>query len=109
MSAAVSLTPAAAEHVRGQIDARGHGVGVRLGVKTSGCSGLSYVLEFVDEVQPEDTVFNTHGVQLVVDEKSLLYLDGTELDLVREGLNTGLKFNNPNAKASCSCGESFAV
>ncbi len=105
----VSLTAAAARHVRGQLDGRGRGEGIRLGVTTSGCSGMAYVLEFVDEPAPEDEVFEGHGVKVFIDPKSLVYLEGTELDLVREGLNEGLEFRNPNVSAECGCGESFAV
>jgi iron-sulfur cluster assembly protein len=106
---AVSLTEAAARHVTRYLARRGKGVGVRLGVKTTGCSGLAYKLEYVDEVAPEDIVFENHGVKLLVDPKSLAYIDGTELDFVREGLNEGFKFNNPNVRGECGCGESFNV
>lgn len=106
---AISMTAAAADHVRRHLKNRGKGVGIRLGVRTSGCSGLSYVLEFVDETQPEDEVFEFNDVKLLVDPKSLLYLDGTELDFVRDGLNEGFSFNNPNVKEACGCGESFHV
>jgi iron-sulfur cluster assembly protein len=105
----ITLTEAAAEHVQGFLANRGKGVGLRLGVKTTGCSGMAYVLEFADEVNPEDQVFEDHGVKVIVDPKSLLYLDGTELDYTREGLNEGFKFNNPNVKGECGCGESFTV
>ncbi|WP_457668891.1 iron-sulfur cluster assembly protein IscA [Thiolapillus sp.] len=106
----ISLTETAAERVRAFLDNRGKGIGVRLAVKTSGCSGMAYVIEFVDELDEEnDVVFEDHGVKLIVDKKSLLYLDGTEVDYGKEGLNEGFKFNNPNAKASCGCGESFTV
>ena len=106
---AISLSEAAARHVSKYLGKRGKGVGVRLGVKTTGCSGLAYQLEYVDEVAPEDVVFDTHGVKLMIDPKSLAYLDGTELDYVREGLNEGFKFNNPNVKDACGCGQSFSV
>jgi iron-sulfur cluster assembly protein len=105
----VSLTPAAAKHVTKYLTKRGKGVGVRLGVKTTGCSGLAYKLEYVDEVLAEDALFETEGVKLMVDPKSLAYLDGTTLDYVREGLNEGFKFNNPNERDRCGCGESFRV
>lgn len=105
----VTLTEAAASRVRGFLQARGSGVGVRLGITTSGCSGFAYVLEFVDELAPDDRVFEDRGVKVVVDEKSLLYLDGTELDYGREGLNEGFRFNNPNVRDQCGCGESFTV
>jgi iron-sulfur cluster assembly protein len=105
----ITLTEAAASHVRKFLTNRGKGEGLRIGVKTSGCSGMAYVLEFVDQVGPEDQVFEDQGVKLVVDPKSLIYLDGTQLDYTREGLNEGFKFNNPNVKSSCGCGESFNV
>ncbi|MEN9775937.1 MAG: iron-sulfur cluster assembly protein IscA [Pseudomonadota bacterium] len=106
---AVTLTEAAARHVSRYIDRRGKGVGVRLGVRTTGCSGLAYKLEYADQFMPEDLRFESFGVTVLVDPKSLAYLDGTELDFVREGLNEGFKFNNPNVKAECGCGESFQV
>ena len=106
---AVTLTDRAAQHVQRYIEKRGKGIGLRLGVKTTGCSGLAYKLEFADEPKPEDNVFETNGVRVLIDPKSLAYLDGTELDFVREGLNEGFKFNNPNEKDRCGCGESFNV
>jgi len=106
---AISMTPAAEEHVARHLAGRGKGVGIRLGVRTTGCSGLSYVLEFVDEAAPEDEVFACGDVKLIIDPKSLLYLDGTELDYVKEGLNEGFEFRNPNVKDECGCGESFHV
>jgi len=106
---AVSMTEAAARHVNRYLNKRGKGVGVRLGVKTTGCSGLAYKLEYVDELATEDVVFEAHGLKILIDPKSLAYLDGTELDFVREGLNEGFKFNNPNVAATCGCGESFSV
>jgi len=105
----VSLTPAAVNHVKKSLAKRGGGIGLRLAVKTSGCNGFAYALEFVDAVAADDECFETLGVMVVVDPRSLGMLDGTELDFVREGLNEGFKFNNPNAKANCGCGESFAV
>jgi iron-sulfur cluster assembly protein len=105
----ISMTRAAADHVRAFLDNRGRGIGIRLGVRTSGCSGMAYVLEFADEVEPGDAVFEDYGVKVIVDPKSLLYLDGTELDYAREGLNEGFRFNNPNVKDACGCGESFTV
>ena len=106
---AITMTEAASRHIRKTLDKRGKGVGLRLAVKTSGCSGLSYAMEFADEATEEDVTFDYEGLKLVVDQKSLPFLDGTELDFVREGLNEGFKFNNPNSKAECGCGESFAV
>jgi iron-sulfur cluster assembly protein len=105
----VTLTESAARHVARSLASRGKGVGLRLGVRTSGCSGLAYKLEFADELKPEDISFESHGVTVIVDPKSLPYLDGTELDFTREGLNEGFKFNNPNVKDACGCGESFNV
>ncbi|CAH8189342.1 MULTISPECIES: iron-sulfur cluster assembly protein IscA [Vibrio] len=106
---AITLTEAAANRVRAFLDNRGKGVGLRLGVKTTGCSGMAYVLEFVDELNDEDQVFEDHGVKVIIDAKSLVYLSGTQLDYVKEGLNEGFEFNNPNAKSECGCGESFNV
>jgi iron-sulfur cluster assembly protein len=105
----ITLTERAAAHVSGFIAKRGKGVGLRLGVRTSGCSGMAYKLEYADAVNPEDHTFESHGVKVVVDPKSLAYLDGTELDFAKEGLNEGFKFNNPNVKDQCGCGESFSV
>lgn len=105
----ISLSPTAVTHVSQFLEKRGKGVGVRLGVRTSGCSGLAYKLEFADDLQDDDIIFETDGVKVLVDPKSLVYLDGTELDFVREGLNTGFKFNNPREKDRCGCGESFRV
>ncbi len=106
---AITLTDAAAARVKAFLENRGSGVGLRLGVKTSGCSGMAYVLEFADQADPDDQVFEDKGVKIIIDPKSLVYLDGTELDYAKEGLNEGFKFNNPNVKDSCGCGESFTV
>lgn len=106
---AVTLTEQAAAHVAGFLQKRGKGVGLRLGVRTSGCSGMAYKLEFVDAAGEDDEVFASHGVQVFVDARSLPYIDGTELDYTREGLNEGFRFNNPNIKNQCGCGESFTV
>ncbi|EGQ7693850.1 iron-sulfur cluster assembly protein IscA [Vibrio vulnificus] len=106
---AVTLTDSAANRVRAFLYNRGKGIGLRLGVKTTGCSGMAYVLEFVDELNEEDEVFEHSGVKVIIDKKSLVYLDGTQLDYVKEGLNEGFEFNNPNAKSECGCGESFNV
>jgi iron-sulfur cluster assembly protein len=105
----ITLTDRAADHVQRYIAKRGKGVGLRLGVRTTGCSGLAYKLEFADDFQEGDHQFESHGVKVLIDPKSLAYLDGTELDFVREGLNEGFKFNNPNEKDKCGCGESFNV
>lgn len=106
---AITLTEAAATRVQKFLTNRGKGIGLRLGVKTSGCSGMAYTLEFVDEVGADDVTFQSHGVTILLDPKSLSYLDGTELDYTKEGLNEGFKFNNPNVKGECGCGESFTV
>ena len=105
----ISITERAAKHVSNFIAQRGKGIGLRLGVRTTGCSGMAYKLEFVDAEQEGDLSFESNGVRVFVDPKSLAYLDGTELDFVREGLNEGFKFNNPNVKNTCGCGESFNV
>ncbi len=105
----VSLTEKAANHVTRYIARRGKGFGLRVGVRTTGCSGLAYKLEYVDEPVPEDRVFESHGVKVFVDPKSLPYIAGTELDFAREGLNEGFRFRNPNVKDECGCGESFRV
>jgi iron-sulfur cluster assembly protein len=106
---AITLTEKAATHVQNFLLKRGKGVGLRVGVRTTGCSGLAYKLEFVDARQPEDLEFESRGVKVLVDPKSLQYVDGTELDYTREGLNEGFKFSNPNVKDECGCGESFNV
>jgi iron-sulfur cluster assembly protein len=106
---AVTLTEKAAKHVANYIAKRGKGFGLRLGVRTSGCSGMAYKLEFADAANEDDIVFESHGVKVLIDPKSLPYLEGTELDYAREGLNEGFKFNNPNVKDQCGCGESFTV
>ena len=106
---AVTITQAAADRAISFLQNRGSGLGIRLGVKTTGCSGLAYVLEFVDELDTGDEVFEDKGVKVIVDGKSLAYLDGTELDFAKEGLNEGFKFNNPNVNGECGCGESFTV
>ena len=106
---AVTMTERAAKYVAGFIEKRGKGVGLRLGVRTTGCSGMAYKLEYADAPHAEDQQFESHGVRIFVDPKSMSYLDGTELDFVREGLNEGFKFNNPREKNRCGCGESFNV
>ena len=106
---AVTVTESAAQHIQRQLSNRGKGVGIRLGVKTSGCSGMAYVLEFVDQSDADDEVFQQQGVQIIVDKKSLTYLDGTELDFKKDGLNEGFEFTNPNVSGECGCGESFSV
>lgn len=106
---AITLTDKAAERVEKFLANRGKGIGLRLGVKTTGCSGMAYTLEFVDEMGEEDVSFESNGIQVIVDPKSLVYIDGTELDYVKQGLNEGFEFNNPNVKDECGCGESFTV
>jgi iron-sulfur cluster assembly protein len=106
---AISLTKKAAERVDKYLKNRGKGIGLRLGVKTTGCSGMAYTLEFLDQKNPEDVVFESNNIKIYVDPKSLVYIDGTELDFTREGINEGFKFNNPNVKDECGCGESFTV
>jgi iron-sulfur cluster assembly protein len=106
---AVTLSEKAAKHVANYMARRGKGIGLRLGVRTSGCSGMAYKLEFADDANDDDIIFESHGVKVLVDPKSLPYLEGTELDYAREGLNEGFKFNNPNIKDQCGCGESFTV
>lgn len=106
---AITMTPAAADRVKSFLINRGKGLGLRLGIKTTGCSGLAYVLEFVDDLNEDDQMFTIDSVNIIVDAKSLVYIDGTQLDFVKEGLNEGFKFTNPNAKGECGCGESFNV
>jgi len=105
----ITLTERAAQHVQTFLARRGKGIGLRVGVRTSGCSGMAYKLEYADVMNPDDHAFESHGVKVVVDPKSLPYLEGTELDFAREGLNEGFKFRNPNVKDECGCGESFNV
>jgi iron-sulfur cluster assembly protein len=106
---AITLTETAARHVAAHLAKRGKGIGLRLGVRTSGCSGLAYKLEYADDMRPEDMQFESHGVRVIVDPKSFPYLDGMQLDFAREGLNEGFRFDNPNVKDACGCGESFNV
>lgn len=106
---AISITESAASHVARQLAERGRGLGIRVGVTTTGCSGMAYVLEFADRLDDGDRVFEKHGVKIVVDPKSLVYIDGTEMDFVKQGVNEGFEFRNPNVKGECGCGESFTV
>jgi len=106
---AITLSEPAVERVKHFLKNRGSGIGVRVGVTTTGCSGLAYLIEFVDDVNSDDEVFEQDGLSVIIDKKSLVYLDGTGVDFVREGLNEGFEFNNPNQKAACGCGESFTV
>ena len=105
----VSLTESAAERVRSFIDKRGSGVGLRLGVRKTGCSGFAYVVSYADEVGVGDVVFEERGVKVIVDAESLRFVDGTEIDFARHGLNEAFKFRNPNVRGECGCGESFSV
>jgi iron-sulfur cluster assembly protein len=106
---AITLTEAAARHVRTSLTKRGKGEGLRVGVRKSGCSGLAYTVEFADGMTPEDEMFENHGVKVFVDRRSLVYLDGTEVDYRKEGLNEGFRFQNPNVRSQCGCGESFNI
>ena len=105
----ISITSTAAAHIQAALSKRGKGIGLRLGTRSSGCSGLSYVVEFCDVVTDDDTVIDQHGVKVVVDYKSMLFLDGTEVDYVKKGLSEGFEFSNPNTRSECGCGESFNV
>ena len=104
----ISLTTAAAEHVRCCLATR-PSVGIRLGVRSSGCSGFAYVIEFADALREGDITFDSQGITIVTDTKSLTHIAGMEVDFVKDGLQEGLKFNNPNVKDSCGCGESFTT
>ena len=105
----ITISERAAAHIARHLEKRGKGIGLRLGVKTTGCSGLAYKMEYVDEPHAEDLLFEQHGVKVFVEPEAVQYIDGTQIDFVREGLNEGFKFVNPNEKASCGCGESFTV
>ena len=105
----ISLTESAAERVRGYLDRRGHGVGLRIGIKKTGCSGYAYIIDYADTIEAADAVFDNSGVTVVVDNDSLKLIDGTQVDFVKEGLNEAFKFRNPNVKGECGCGESFSV
>ena len=106
---AVSLTRSAAERVRSFIQQRGRGLGLRVGIRKTGCSGYAYVIDYADSVDADDAVFEEQGVKVVVDRESLKLIDGTEVDFVKQGLNEAFKFRNPNVKGECGCGESFSV
>ena len=106
---AITITQAAANRIKDTLASRGKGVGLRLGVKTSGCSGYMYVIDYADETTANDQVFEGHGAKVIIDNDSLGFLDGTEIDYGREGLNEAIRFHNPNASAECGCGESFTV
>jgi iron-sulfur cluster assembly protein len=106
---AISLTEPAAERVRNHLEARGSGIGLRIGVKKTGCNGFAYVVNYADAVNDDDRVFEDRGITVVVDEDSLGLIDGTQVDFVKEGLNEAFKFRNPNVAGECGCGESFSV
>jgi iron-sulfur cluster assembly protein len=106
---AISITQTAAERVRSYLDARGKGVGLRLGVKKTGCNGFAYVINYADQIDENDVVFEERGIKVIVDPKSLQLIDGTEVDFVRDGLNEAFRFRNPNVTGECGCGESFSV
>ena len=108
-SMAISLTAAAADRVRNFLQSRGQGLGLRLGVRKTGCSGFAYVINYADDSRAEDVVFEDQGVKVFVDRDSLPYVDGTEVDFVKQGLNEAFRFRNPNVKGECGCGESFSV
>ena len=105
----ISLTPAAADRVKSFLQTRGQGLGLRLGVRKTGCSGFAYVINYADDSQPDDLVFEDQGVKVFIDPASLPLLDGTEVDFVKQGLNEAFKFRNPKAKGECGCGECFNV
>jgi iron-sulfur cluster assembly protein len=106
---AISLTPAAAERVRSFLASRGKGLGLRLGVRKTGCSGFAYVVNYADDSAKTDHVFEDKGVKVFVDPDSLPLIDGTQVDFVKQGLNEAFRFHNPNTKAECGCGESFSI
>lgn len=106
---AISLTTSAAARVRSYLEKRGHGVGLRVGVRKTGCSGYAYVIDYADSVDNDDAVFEEAGVKVIVDAKSLELIDGTEVDFVKDGLNEAFRFRNPNVKGECGCGESFNI
>jgi iron-sulfur cluster assembly protein len=106
---AISLTESAADRIRSHLEKRGAGFGLRIGIKKTGCSGFAYVVNYADEIQPGDAVFEVRGVRVVVDSTSLPLIDGTMVDFVKQGLNEAFKFQNPKAKGECGCGESFSV
>jgi iron-sulfur cluster assembly protein len=105
----ISLTSAAAERIKNYLQNRGHGIGLRLGIKKTGCSGYAYVVNYADKINEADLVFQQQGVTVIVDRDSLGYIDGTEVDFVKQGLNEAFKFRNPNVRGECGCGESFTV
>ena len=105
----VSLTKSAAARVRTFLEQRGHGLGLRVGIKKTGCNGYAYIIDYADSVDADDEIFDQQGVKVIVDRESLKLIDGTEVDFVKQGLNEAFKFRNPNVKGECGCGESFSV
>ncbi|MFL2545946.1 MAG: iron-sulfur cluster assembly protein IscA [Candidatus Rariloculaceae bacterium] len=105
----ISLTPSAVERVQSYLEKRGHGLGLRVGVRKTGCSGYAYTIDYADSIDPNDIVFDGQGIKVVVDNDSLQLIDGTEVDFVKQGINEAFKFRNPNIKGECGCGESFSV
>ena len=106
---AVTLTESAARQIQKQLAKRGNGIGLKLGVRKSGCSGYAYTLDYSDKVENEDVVFEDFGVKVIVQKNDLAFLDGIQLDYRREGINEAFQFNNPNVTGECGCGESFTV
>ena len=106
---AIQLTESAAKQIRTQLAKRGHGIGLRVGVKKVGCSGFAYTYDYADEVRTGDSVFDAHDAKLVIDAESLTFIDGSTLDFVKQGLSQSFKFENPNVDGMCGCGESFSV
>jgi iron-sulfur cluster assembly protein len=105
----ISLTPSAVERVQNYLEKRGHGLGLRVGVRKTGCSGYAYTIDYADSIDPDDVVFDGQGIKVIVDNNSLEFIDGTEVDFVKQGINEAFKFRNPNIKGECGCGESFSV
>jgi len=106
---ALSLTQSAADRVKSYLERRGHGMGLRVGIRKTGCSGYAYVIDYADVVDDDDVVFEDRGVKIVVDSDSLQFIDGTQVDFIKQGLNEAFKFRNPNVKGECGCGESFSI
>ncbi|MDP1615469.1 MAG: iron-sulfur cluster assembly accessory protein [Methylococcales bacterium] len=105
----ITLTENAAKHIQQQIAKRGKGLALRVGIKKSGCSGFSYTFDYADEIKPDDQLFESHKTKIVVDRQSLPYLDGSQIDFVKEGLNSSFQFINPNIDSTCGCGDSFSI
>ena len=105
----ISLTPSAVERVKNHLEKRGSGLGLRVGVRKTGCSGFAYVIDYADSIEENDIVFDESGIKIVVNSESLELIDGTEVDFIKQGINEAFKFRNPNVKGECGCGESFSV